>query len=83
MTSMIQMNQVTNQVMVQRPLLGQLTLHQLTHLRLPHQPQHRQIIRQHRQIIRQHRQITRQHRQITRQHRQSIRQHHQVHPNTQ
>ena len=55
------MNQVMSQMMVQKPLLGQLTLHQHT---LQIILQHRQIICQHRQIIRQHRQIILQHRQV-------------------
>ena len=55
------MNQVMSQMMVQKPLLGQLTLHQHT---LQPILQHRQIICQHRQIIRQHRQIILQHRQV-------------------
>ena len=74
------MNQVMSQMMVQKPLLGQLTLHQHT---LQPILQHCQIIRQHRQIILQHRQIICQHRQIIRQHRQIILQHRQVHPSTQ
>ena len=55
------MNQVMSQMMVQKPLLGQLTLHQNT---LQPILQHRPIICQHRQIIRQHRQIILQHRQV-------------------
>ena len=55
------MNQVMSQMMVQKPLLGQLTLHQHT---LQPILQHRQIICQHGQIIRQHRQIILQHHQV-------------------